>query len=137
MFTPRFHKMFGHGNLVYSPGHPLVNMCMNPACIITSVSSLPAAPPPPPESGHAVDHQSDPEPVHGGLPALLAPEEAQQEDDPQSPASKTPGGQRAPSGRPGPAGGRHEHLPGTGSASARCAPSMCVCVEVDMLPLSP
>lgn len=35
-----------------------------------------------PEPSHLADHQSDPEPGHGGLPALLASEEAQQEDDP-------------------------------------------------------
>jgi len=29
VYTTRFHKMFGHGNLVLSPGNPLVNMCMN------------------------------------------------------------------------------------------------------------
>lgn len=34
------------------------------------------------ESGHLVDYQSDPKSVHGGLPALLAAEETQQEDDP-------------------------------------------------------
>lgn len=65
-----------------------------------------------PESGHLVDHQSDLEPVHGGFPALLASEETQQEDDPQSPEENNSGGQRASSGRPGPAGGRHEHVPG-------------------------
>ncbi len=65
-----------------------------------------------PESGHLVDHQSDLESVHGGLPALLAPEETQQEDDPQSPEEKNSGGQRASSGRADPAGGRHEHVPG-------------------------
>lgn len=65
-----------------------------------------------PESGHLVDHQSDLESVHGGLPALLAPEETQQEDDPQNPEGKNSGGPRASSGRSGPAGGRHEHVPG-------------------------
>jgi len=30
MYTPSFHKMFGHGNLFYGPVNPLFNMCMNP-----------------------------------------------------------------------------------------------------------
>lgn len=34
------------------------------------------------ESRHPVDYQPDPQPDHGGLPAVLAAEETQQEDDP-------------------------------------------------------
>lgn len=57
------------------------------------------------ESRYLVDHQSDLESVHGGIPALLAPEETQQKDDPQSPEEKNSGIQRASPGRAGPAGG--------------------------------
>jgi len=35
VYTPRFHKMFGHGNLVKSPGNLLVNMSMNPVANIS------------------------------------------------------------------------------------------------------
>jgi len=34
VYTPKFHKMFGHGNFVYCPGHPLVSMWMNPDNIL-------------------------------------------------------------------------------------------------------
>lgn len=64
------------------------------------------------ESGHPADHQSDSEPAHGSLPAVLAPEETQQEDDPQSPEDNQAEGQGAPSGRAGPPRGSHEHVPG-------------------------
>lgn len=64
------------------------------------------------ESRHPVDHQSDPQPVHGGLPALLAAEETQQEDDPEGPEEEDAAEGGAARGRPGPAGGRHEHVPG-------------------------
>lgn len=29
-YMPRFHKTFGHGYLVSSPGNPLFNICMDP-----------------------------------------------------------------------------------------------------------
>ncbi|KAM3614921.1 uncharacterized protein V6R79_020806 [Siganus canaliculatus] len=50
------------------------------------------------ESGHLVDHQSDLESDHGGLPAVLAPEETQQENDPQIKEDKNSEGHRASSG---------------------------------------
>lgn len=50
------------------------------------------------EPGHFADHQSDPEPVHGGLPAVLAAEETQQEDAPQGAEEENPGGPGAPPG---------------------------------------
>lgn len=65
-----------------------------------------------PEFGDLVDHQSDLESVHGGLPALLAAEETQQKDDSQSPEEKNVRGERASAGRAGPARGRHEHVLG-------------------------
>lgn len=103
----------------YFPFIPLLLLCIFFFCL----AILPPLAPPGlffhpllfslyPESGHLVDHQSDPESVHGGLSALLAPEKTQQENDSQSPEEKNCGGERASPGRAGPIGSRHEYIPG-------------------------
>lgn len=51
-----------------------------------------------PESGHTIDNQSSLESVYGGLTALLASEETQQDDDPQSLEDENSGGKGVSSG---------------------------------------
>ena len=67
------------------------------------------------EPGHTAHHLPDPQPDHGGLPAVLAAEEAQQEG-PQTPR-ESHGRSGAAAARAGSAGVRHEHVSGEGPSS--------------------
>lgn len=77
--------------------HGSWNLCLK--CVVSFCA---------PEPGHPAHHLPDPQPDHGGLPALLAAEETQQE------GSQTPqeayGRPGAAAPRAGPAGVRHEHI---------------------------
>lgn len=80
------------------------------------------------EPGHTAHHLPDPQPDHGGLPALLAAEETQQEGS--QAAKESHGGPGAAVPRAGPAGVRHEHISGTGSDTGwrnRCDNTQIFC----------